>query len=160
MRRSCNWCGWIRSFSYFQPRMRLCAPSRAKRGPTTETQMFERTQALRDASVYRLHVQSLDSEEAARFAEQSHMLDLTLPVVLDLAEVGFADSSGIGCILSLQRMISAAEGKLFVAGLQPRVRGLFELVQLHRVVDLFNDVDEALRTLRHDSGAAAGAGPT
>jgi anti-sigma B factor antagonist len=100
------------------------------------------------ARVFRLHSRVLDGDHAERFRERCRDLPKQLPVVLDVAEVTFADSSGIGCILSLHRWMEDAGVTLSLAGARPDVLSLFELVQLHRVVDIYNDVPEALRSIR------------
>lgn len=120
--------------------------------------MFERTEEFADAVVYRLNVRVLDGDQAPRFTEQIEHLPLALPIILDLSRLDFADSSGIGCILSLQRSLLEDGVGLSIVGLRPRVRDLFELVQLHRVVDVFNDVDEARRTISAEAERAVAPG--
>ena len=109
--------------------------------------MFEAIGDAPGVDVYRVRVRALDSDAAPWFRERCGDLGLVRPVVLDLSRVEFADSSGIGCILRLQRAAVDRGVSLSLAGLQPRIRSLFELVQLHRVLDVFNDVPEALRSL-------------
>lgn len=110
--------------------------------------MFEGVDELAQATVTRLSVPVLDADCASEFAAKAESLPSSLPLILDLSRLEFTDSSGIGCLLSLQRTLVEEGSHLSIAGLQPRVRALFELVQLHRVIDVFNDVDEALRTIR------------
>jgi len=65
-------------------------------------------------------------------------------VLLDLSQVKFVDSSGLGAILSLLRRLLGAGGDLKVCGVEGPVRTLFELVRLHRVMDIFRDCETAL----------------
>jgi anti-sigma B factor antagonist len=69
-------------------------------------------------------------------------------VVLDLAQVTFVDSSGCGAILSFLRQLKAAGGDLKLCAVTKPVRSLFELVRMHRVFDIFNTRDEAVKSFR------------
>ena len=65
-------------------------------------------------------------------------------VVFDMTQLEFVDSSGLGAILSCVRQLSARGGELKLCGLSKGVRALLELVRMHRVVEIHNDVDEAV----------------
>jgi anti-sigma B factor antagonist len=65
-------------------------------------------------------------------------------LVIDLKAVRFVDSSGLGSLVSGFKNASARNGNLKLCGLQPQVRSMFELTRLHRVFEIFPDVDEAL----------------
>ena len=65
-------------------------------------------------------------------------------IVIDLSEVRFVDSSGLGALVSGFKNASARNGNLKLSGLQPQVKSMFELTRLHRVFEIFPDVDDAL----------------
>ena len=65
-------------------------------------------------------------------------------LVVDLQGVRFVDSSGLGALVSGFKNASSRNGNLKLAGLQLQVKSMFELTRLHRVFEIFNDVDEAL----------------
>jgi anti-sigma B factor antagonist len=65
-------------------------------------------------------------------------------IVIDLEMVQYMDSSGVGTMVSLKREIERLGGKLMLAGLQPRVRGVFEITQLDRFFVIRATVEEAL----------------
>jgi anti-sigma B factor antagonist len=65
-------------------------------------------------------------------------------LVIDLKEVRFVDSSGLGSLVSGFKNARARTGNLKLAGLQPQVKSMFELTRLHRVFEIFPGVDEAL----------------
>ena len=68
--------------------------------------------------------------------------------ILDLGGIEFVDSSGCGAILACGRHLSPGgngPGSLAICGARPPVRSLFSLVRIHKVLDLFNTRDEALR---------------
>lgn len=65
-------------------------------------------------------------------------------LVINLGAVRFIDSSGLGALVSGFKNASAREGSLKLCCLQPQVRSMFELTRLHRVFEIFTDLDEAL----------------
>jgi len=67
-------------------------------------------------------------------------------LIVDLKEVRFIDSSGLGVLVSGFKNASSRQGTLKLSGLQPQVKSMFELTRLHRVFDIFQTVDEALES--------------
>lgn len=68
-----------------------------------------------------------------------------MQVVLDLSRVEFLDSSGMGAILAAMRQLTGMGGALKLAGVSKPVRTLFELVRFHRILDIFETTDEAVK---------------
>ena len=65
-------------------------------------------------------------------------------LVIDLDQVQFIDSSGLGALLSGLKNVGPRSSGFILAGLQPRVRSMFELTRLHRVFDIYPNLVEAL----------------
>jgi len=65
-------------------------------------------------------------------------------LVIDLDQVKFIDSSGLGALLSGYKNAGLRSRGFVLAGLQPRVRSMFELTRLHRVFDIYPKLEEAL----------------
>ncbi len=65
-------------------------------------------------------------------------------LVIDLQDVRFVDSSGLGSLVSGFKNASARNGNLKLSGLQPQVKSMFELTRLHRVFEIFPGSEEAL----------------
>lgn len=65
-------------------------------------------------------------------------------LVVDLSQVRFIDSSGLGALLSGYKNANLHHASLVLAGLQPRVQSMFELTRLNRVFEIYGDIDEAL----------------
>ncbi|MDF5735911.1 MULTISPECIES: STAS domain-containing protein [unclassified Nostoc] len=63
-------------------------------------------------------------------------------LLLDLKEVKFIDSSGLGALVSAMQIVRAANGKLFVCSISDQVRMLFELTKMDRIFKTFADQDE------------------
>ncbi len=64
-------------------------------------------------------------------------------LVIDLDQVQFIDSSGLGALLSGLKNAGLRSSGFILARLQPRVRSMFELTRLHRVFDIYPKLEEA-----------------
>ena len=69
-------------------------------------------------------------------------------LVVDLKDVRFVDSSGLGSLVSGFKNASARNGNLKLSGLQPQVKSMFELTRLHRVFEIFPGAEEALTSFQ------------
>ncbi len=53
-------------------------------------------------------------------------------LTLDLSDVPYMDSSGVGTLVETKRLIEKQGGQIELTGLQPRVKSVFEITQLDR----------------------------
>jgi anti-sigma B factor antagonist len=67
-------------------------------------------------------------------------------IVLDLTEVDFVDSSGLGAIVASLKMLGG-KGDLVIAGACDKVMSLFKLTRMDRVFQIFATKDEAVAKL-------------
>jgi anti-sigma B factor antagonist len=67
-------------------------------------------------------------------------------IVLDLSEVEFIDSSGLGAIVSSLKTIGN-EGDLVICRIRETVMNLFRLTRMNRVFQIFSSEDEAVKAL-------------
>jgi anti-sigma B factor antagonist len=74
-------------------------------------------------------------------------------VILDLEDVEYLDSAGLGAIVSARKAIERRDD-FILAGVAPRVRGLLELTGLTRILRLARSVDEAMVKDAPQRGAA------
>jgi anti-sigma B factor antagonist len=65
-------------------------------------------------------------------------------ILVDLEDVRFIDSSGLGALVSGFKNAISNQGNLKLAGLQPQVKSMFELTRLHRVFEIFPSASDAL----------------
>lgn len=88
---------------------------------------------------------ALDAKNAKEFKQSiSPILEDNQNVIFDMNRIKFLDSSGCGTILSCLRQLNSAGGDLKMYGLQSPVRTLFELIRMHRIIQIFNTKDEAV----------------
>ncbi len=91
----------------------------------------------------RLDARSAESfkENLAIWIAQSHRI-----IVLDLARVTFVDSSGLGAMVAVLKMMGK-DGKVAVCSLQAPVLALFKLTRMDKVFAIFADVEAAILAL-------------
>ncbi|MBW4688722.1 MAG: STAS domain-containing protein [Komarekiella atlantica HA4396-MV6] len=63
-------------------------------------------------------------------------------LLIDLKDVKFIDSSGLGALVSAMQTVRKADSKLFVCSVNDQVKMLFELTKLDRIFQTFADQDE------------------
>ena len=65
-------------------------------------------------------------------------------LILDLSEVPYMDSSGVGTLVEIFRRVSAYKGKMILFGLNPRVRSVFEITKLDKFFTIVENRDQAI----------------
>lgn len=65
-------------------------------------------------------------------------------LIIDLNDVHFIDSSGLGALVSGFKNASTHQGSIKLSALQAQVKSMFELTRLQRVFEIYQTVDEAL----------------
>lgn len=59
-----------------------------------------------------------------------------LTIQLDLSEVDYMDSTGLGIFVGLYKELKAVDGKLLIVGLNRRLERLFTITGLHEIIDI------------------------
>jgi len=99
-----------------------------------------------------IHVQALDASNAKEFKKDiAPMLESNADILLDMSKLEFLDSSGIGTILACLKALRESGHQLKLYSLTKAVRSVFELVRMHRLIDIYNTREEALRSLGVES---------
>lgn len=87
----------------------------------------------------------LDLSTVARFKKQFEpLVSQHNRLILNLSQVQMVDSSGFGAILGGLRQLSDRGGDIKLAEVQKRVRILLEVVRMHKIVGIYNTVEEAI----------------
>jgi len=104
------------------------------------------TEATGDLAVVMLHGGYLDASNAEEFRREiTPALEGNAKVILDMSEVRFLDSAGLGTLLSCLREVSAEGGDLKLCGLSRSVRSTFEVARMHRIFDIVATREEAIQ---------------
>ncbi|MET8088671.1 STAS domain-containing protein [Micromonospora sp. NPDC005220] len=77
-------------------------------------------------------------------------------VVVDLAGVGFIDSSALGMLVVMFKSLSEVGGRLSLAGVQPGVRRVLSITSVDRVIDIYDDVHAAEADITTSNGITGG----
>jgi anti-sigma B factor antagonist len=99
--------------------------------------------------VITLQVERLDAVNAS--AVKSKILDLInqiqlFKVIVDLSHVQFIDSSGLGAFLAIQRALNKQGGAIKLAHLNKNIQTMFEIVSMHRILDIFPTVEDTIKS--------------
>jgi len=68
--------------------------------------------------------------------------------VIDLKQVDFMDSAGLGTLIATLKRITEQGGDMKIACLQKKPRMVFEITRAYKVFEIYDTVDEALKLSR------------
>lgn len=104
------------------------------------------TEKRSSVTIAEIPVKELDASNAGDLkSAMTPIIESNVKVVADLSRMLFIDSSGLGAILSCLRQVSAKGGDLKLCCMTQQVRAAFELVRMHRIFEIFESRDEAVR---------------
>jgi anti-sigma B factor antagonist len=88
------------------------------------------------------------ADVAPRFKEEimDYLKSGNRSIVLDLSEVAFIDSSGLGALIACLKVVST-DGELALCGAQGTVANMFKLTRMNKVFRMFNSPEEAASAL-------------
>jgi anti-sigma B factor antagonist len=101
-----------------------------------------------DVLVVKVTEDRLDSYVATEFRDQmdQQIAQGTSRIVLDLSEVEFVDSSGLGAIVTTQKRLGSSQD-LVICGAGEAVLRLFRLARLDKILQIAADQRQALEVL-------------
>jgi anti-sigma B factor antagonist len=103
-------------------------------------------ETIGDVGVASVPVEDLDASNAGEFKRDiAPLVDAHARLVLDLSRLRFVDSSGLGAFISCLRKLNAKGGDLKLCGMSSQVRAAFELVRMHRIFDICQTREDAVR---------------
>ncbi|NLY75435.1 MAG: anti-sigma F factor antagonist [Firmicutes bacterium] len=92
----------------------------------------------------------LDLETSPLFREKIetklNQYELIKHLILDLQKVNFIDSSGLGAILGRFRRLSQEGGRVSAVNVSPQVKRIFELSGLLKIIKIYSDRQQALKS--------------
>lgn len=94
---------------------------------------------------------ALDARDAAEFKEKViafiHENNVQY-LIFNLQRLQFVDSSGLGSLLSVLRVLHTKGGDLKLAGMNKPVKAMFELVSMHKIFEIFPSTSDAVRSFQ------------
>jgi anti-sigma B factor antagonist len=119
---------------------------RRSSNPAGEIPMQLAVDKVGDVAVVAVNVEQFDAGNADEFKRQmAQILPQNRKVVLDLAKVQFVDSRGCGAILSCLKSLTEVGGDLKLCRIGKFVRSVFELIRLHRICEIFDTPEQAVK---------------
>lgn len=93
-----------------------------------------------------VHEDRLDANNSNELKQEINKLyeSGSKALIIDLNDVHFIDSSGLGALVSGYKNASTHQGSIKLSALQSQVKSMFELTRLQRVFEIYQTVDEAL----------------
>jgi anti-anti-sigma factor len=67
-------------------------------------------------------------------------------IILDLSQIDFIDSSGLGALVRIAKHMDGIKGKMQIVS-NPRVTQTVKMVRLEKFLNLKNSLDEALKDI-------------
>jgi anti-sigma B factor antagonist len=106
------------------------------------------TEEINSTIIIHLHEERLDAHNSAELKVEIQRLfeEKNLNLLIDMKNVRFIDSSGLGALVSGFKNATSNHGTLKLAALQPQVKSMFELTRLHRVFEIFPTTADALES--------------
>jgi anti-sigma B factor antagonist len=86
----------------------------------------------------------LDGTKANEFRQEvNESLKKDADIILvDLKDVTFMDSSGLGALVLSLKAVRDAKGKMFLCSFNDQIKMLFELTSMDRVFEIFSNREE------------------
>ncbi len=107
------------------------------------------TEQIDDILVITLQTEILEDSNSKEFrARMTPLLEQSQKVVFDMNQVKFIDSSGCKTVLSCLRQLNANGGDLKLSGVQKPVRTLFVLARMHRIIEIYDNKDDAVSSFQ------------
>jgi anti-anti-sigma factor len=99
----------------------------------------------------------LDSYVASDVKAQAfRRLDGRTDLVIDLGNLEFVDSAGLGVLVGIYKRVTQRGRRVAVARAQPYVARVMKIIKLDRVFDSFDDVPSALAEFSQNESIGVG----
>ena len=110
------------------------------------------TRALEGVLVVDCSGRLVFGEESASLRDTvKNLLAQSPKVVLNLGEVNYIDSGGLGTLVSLYTTARNAGGAVKLANLSQRVGDLLQVTKLLTIFEVFDDEESAVRSFKQDA---------
>ncbi len=71
--------------------------------------------------------------------------DKNINIVFDLTNTRYVDSSGLGFFIGTLKTLKENHGALHITGLNEHIKGLFQLINLTNIFEIFEDAKDAVK---------------
>jgi stage II sporulation protein AA (anti-sigma F factor antagonist) len=85
------------------------------------------------------------SESLRKKIDQYYLSKKLSNIVLDLRDLNFMDSSGIGLIMGRYKMCKEHKGDLSIVSTSPYINRILKMSGIYKIINVFSTVDEAIK---------------
>jgi anti-sigma B factor antagonist len=78
----------------------------------------------------------------------SEITEISNFVVLELSEMEYIDSMGLGSVISLYKVLKENDGDMCITNLQSKPQTLFQITKVNLIFDIFEELDEAVKNMQ------------
>jgi len=99
-----------------------------------------------NSTVFQINEERFDAKLAPEFRIQIESIinDLSANIVLDISAVKFMDSSGLGAVMGVYKLLR--DKQISVANAQKPVMDLLKLTRMDRLIKTYESVEDAVAT--------------
>lgn len=66
-------------------------------------------------------------------------------IIINLSKIEFMDSSGLGCLISLLKLVSSQQGSVVLCEIQEPVKRILALTRLNQVFTIYPSEEDAIK---------------
>ena len=109
--------------------------------------MLLETQMINDSLVVKIkgELDLLTAETFRNLVERAINQENAQNLILDMEQLDFIDSSGLGVILGRYRRIREQGGNMAIVGVKPHVKRILELAGIMGIVKVYQQTEQALQ---------------
>lgn len=109
--------------------------------------MLLETQMIKDSLVVKIkgELDLLTAETFRNLVERALSQENAQNLILDMEQLDFIDSSGLGVILGRYRRIREQGGNMAIVGVKPHVKRILELAGIMGIVKVYQQTEQALQ---------------
>lgn len=109
-----------------------------------------KTEEKYNAVVLEIRGNAMGGAESEEFGKILHQLldEGKKNVIVDLADVKFMNSSGLGMLISGYTTMKNGQGRLVLANATEKIESLLVITKLYSIFENFDSIDEALEGLK------------
>jgi anti-sigma B factor antagonist len=116
------------------------------------------TRSLRGVFIIDCYGKIVIGEETALLRQQlKDLLSQSRQIILNLADVNYIDSSGLGTLVGLYSSARTAGGEIKLAALTGRVKDVLQITKLGSIFEFYNTAEEAAAAFHRQARRAAAA---
>jgi anti-sigma B factor antagonist len=99
----------------------------------------------------------MGKETAFLRSQIKDLLNESRQIVVNLAEVNYLDSSGLGTLVGLYTSARSVGGEIKLAGLTGRVKDVLQITKLGSIFEFYDTAEEAASTFNRQAGRTVAA---